>query len=408
MDVWDAGTYSAEKFRDDEVIATMHGRPDGGLGGGPVRLALIRTDRRPRGDDGPLHGEQWLVHRMALEPAPSRRERPRVPGTPAEEGPGPMLAVAGAPLDPDERWVVEMKWDGIRALCRVEGGRVSLTSRNGLDLTPTYPELQALAERVHADAAVLDGEVVALDDRGQPAFSRLQQRMGLTRPQDVERARRGAPVRLFLFDVLQVDGRDVRQAPLVDRRDLLERLVEVGGPVEVPPAVATATGDELQQEVDAAMATSRALGLEGVVVKRADGPYRSGARSADWVKRKHERHQEVVVVGWRPGAGRREGGVGSLLTGVHRDGVLTYAGRVGTGFSDADLDGVAALLRPLEQARPAVADVPRPDAADAHWVAPALVGEVRFAEWTDDGRLRHAAWRGWRPERQPADVVREP
>ena len=413
VEVWDTGTYVAEKFRPDEVIATMHGRPGGGLGGEPVRIALIRTDRRPREGDEPLHGEQWLVHRMAPEQAaPGRAERPVRPrGETAradpDDDPAPMLAVAGAPLDPAERWSVEMKWDGVRALCRVADGRVTLTSRNGLDLTPTYPELQALAAQVHADRAVLDGEVVALDDRGRPAFSRLQQRMGLTRSADVERARRGAPVRLFLFDVLQVEGHDVLAAPLADRRDLLERLVEPGGPIEVPPVVATAAGDDLPGAVDGAMATSGALGLEGVVVKRADSPYRPGARSGDWVKRKHERQQEVVVAGWRPGSGRREGGIGSLLLGVHEDGALRDVGRVGTGFSDADLDGIAARLRPLERTTSPLTGVPRADASDAHWVTPSLVGEVRFAEWTDDGRLRQASWRGFRPDKRAGDVVRE-
>ena len=417
VDLWDSGTYETEKFRDDEVIVTLHGRKDGGLGGEPVRVALIRTEReKPKGSQG----EQWLIHRMALDAGPDadeqeregrphRNAHPREPAAPAAaDTPKPMLATAGAPLDPAEEWSVEMKWDGVRCIARVEDGRVVLTSRNDLDLTPTYPELQALAEHVHAGSAVLDGEIVALDPKGRPSFSRLQQRMGLTRKQDVEPAMRAQAVRLLLFDVLEVDGRATVRAPYRDRRDLLERLVDGGGPVDVPPVVATATGDGLADAVDDAMATSRALGLEGVVVKRADAPYRPGARSKDWVKRKHERQQEVVVGGWRPGHGRREGGVGSLLVGVHEDGRLRYAGRVGTGFSDADLDAIEARLRSRGRATAPFDDVPRADAGDAHWVTPSLVGEVRFAEWTDDGRLRQASWRGWRPDKRPEDVVREP
>jgi bifunctional non-homologous end joining protein LigD len=364
-----------------------------------VRVALIRTERdKPTGSQG----EQWLIHRMALE---DPRKAPA--GERGRSTPTPMLAVAGAPLEPDEEWSVEMKWDGVRCIARIADGRVTLTSRNDLDLTPTYPELQELAHRVHADGAVLDGEIVAFDAHGTPSFSRLQRRMGLTRAQDVEPAMREQAVRLLLFDVLEVDGRATIRAPYRDRRELLERLVEGGGPVDVPPVVATATGDALREAVDDAMTTSERLGLEGVVVKRTDATYRPGARSKDWVKRKHERQQEVVLGGWRPGNGRREGGIGSLLVGINEDGRLRYVGRVGTGFSDADLDEIGTRLASHGRRTSPFDDVPRADASDAHWVTPSLVGEVRFAEWTDDGRLRQASWRGWRPDKQPEEVVRE-
>ncbi len=399
VEQWDSGTYATEKFRDDEVIVTLTGRKDGGLGGVPVRLALIRTEReKPKGSQG----EHWLIHRMQPE-----AEAP--PAATADGGtPKPMLATSGGVLDADEAWSIEMKWDGYRCVARVADGRVTLTSRNDLDLTPTYPELQLLAGQVHADEAVLDGEIVALDGKGRPSFSRLQQRSGLTRKQDVEPAMRQQAVRLLLFDVLEVDGRATLRASYRDRRELLERLVDGGGPIDVPPAVAVASGDDLQQAVDDSMTTSRRLGLEGVVVKRADAAYRPGARSKDWVKRKHERAQEVVVGGWRPGTGRREGGIGSLLLGVHDGGTLHYVGRVGTGFSDADLDAILARLEPHDRKTSPFGDVPRADASDAHWVTPSLVGEVRFAEWTDDGRLRQASWRGWRPDKRPEEVVREP
>lgn len=406
VDLWDSGTYETEKFRDDEVIVTLHGRPDGGLGGEAVRVALIRTERdKPKG----TQGEQWLIHRMApeAEAAPQSAPESEPEEAPAQPTPKPMLASSGVPLDPDEEWAIEMKWDGIRAIVGVADGRVTLTSRNDLDLTRTYPELQVLAEHVHADRAVLDGEIVALDGNGRPSFSRLQQRMGLTRKQDVEPAMRKQAVRLLLFDVLEVDGHATTAAPYRDRRDLLERLVDGGGPVDVPPVVATATGDALQEAVAAAMATSEGLRLEGVVVKRTAATYRSGARSKDWVKRKHERQQEVVVGGWRPGQGRRAGGIGSLLVGVQENGGLRYIGRVGTGFSDADLDAIGERLHGHDRKTSPFDDVPRADASDAHWVTPSLVGEVRFAEWTDDGRLRQASWRGWRPDKRPEGVVRE-
>jgi bifunctional non-homologous end joining protein LigD len=300
-----------------------------------------------------------------------------------------------------------MKWDGIRALAVVEDGALRLLSRNDLDLTPTYPELGALPAVLDARSAVLDGEIVAVDARGRPSFSRLQQRSGLTRPGDVERARRAVPVRYLLFDVLEVDGRSLLEAPYRERRAVLERLVRERDGIDVPPAVGEATGDGLADAVAAALATSERLGLEGVVAKRVDSPYAAGRRGADWLKLKHERAQEVVVGGWRPGNGRRAGGVGSLLLGIPSADGLEYVGRVGTGFSDRDLAEVGRRLQDLATPTSPFREVPRPAARDAHWVTPALVGEVRFAEWTHGGHLRQPSWRGWRPDKRPAEVVRE-
>ncbi len=411
VSIWDAGTYSAEKWRDDEVIVTLTGRDGGGLGGERVRVALLRTGEAPTGahhaeEAGGEHsGEQWLIHRMALESQPDLKHRPK--GDPLLRPIAPMLASAGQRPMPSERWSLEMKWDGVRAIAEVGPDGVTLTSRNELDLTATYPELAALAGAIAAESAVLDGEIVALDAGGRPSFALLQQRFGLTKPGDVERVRRTAPVRLFLFDLLELDGAGLADRPYAQRRALLEQLVTRGGPIEVPPVVAEATGDDLAPAVDDAMATSLRLGLEGVVAKRSDGPYRPGARGGDWLKLKHDRAQEVVVGGWKPGAGRREGGIGALLLGVPDGDSLAYVGKVGTGFTDADLDAIGGRLAGREQPTSPFVDVPRPDARDAHWVTPDLVGEVRFAEWTATGRLRQPSWRGWRPDKRPADVIRE-
>lgn len=416
VDIWDSGTFVAEKFRDDEVIATLTGRPDGGLGGQPVRIALIRTARdRPTG----THGEHWLIHRMApeadgamgsvTEPVPRHSPTGSAPpGAHPAEQTAPMLATADGLLAPDDEWAIEMKWDGIRAIAHVDGDRVHLRSRNGVDLTATYPELQSLTGQVHAERAVLDGEIVAPDRAGRPSFSLLQRRMGLTAQREVEAAMRLQAVRLLVFDVLAVEGTAVLAAPWQQRRALLERLVDPGGAIDVPPVIAMTTGDDVVTAVQEALDLSLRLGLEGVVAKRTAAPYRPGARSRDWVKRKHARHQTVVVGGWRPGHGAREGGIGSLLLGVQDGDALRYVGRVGTGFTDEDLHMLAALLRPLARPTNPLDDVPRLDAADAHWVTPSLVGEVRFAEWTGDGRLRQAAWRGLRPDTEPGSAVREP
>jgi len=409
--IWDSGTYTAEKWRDDEVIATLTGRADGGLGGETVRVALLRTgegraDAHAATDPGGEHaGEQWLIHRMAPTTTVDAKHKPT--GDPLPRPVRPMLATANGRPSPAGAWSLEMKWDGVRAIAEVTAEGVVLTSRNELDLTATYPELAALAGAIEADSAVLDGEIVALDGQGRPSFALLQQRFGLTRPGDVERVRRTAPVHLFLFDLLELDGAGLVDRPYRERRALLERLVTRVGPIEVPPVVADASGEDLGPAVDDAMATSRRLGLEGVVAKRSDGPYLLGSRSGDWLKLKHERAQEVVVGGWKPGAGRREGGVGALLLGVPTEHGLAYVGKVGTGFTDRDLGAIGARLATRERATSPFLDVPRPDARDAHWVTPDLVGEVRFAEWTATGRLRQPSWRGWRPDKRPADVVRE-
>lgn len=408
VQIWDSGTYATQKWREDEVIVTLDGRR------GERRIALIRTD-----------GDQWLAHLMKGS-RPARSLDDGASAAPADDGaptsaastsdgdaaperaelplaaPGekiaPMLATSGTRADvvhSDTEWVVEMKWDGIRAIATVHDGTVHLASRSGRDITAEYPELADLAERVEGDA-VLDGEIVALDARGRPDFGLLQQRMNLTEPREVEAAARAVPVRLLLFDLLAADGRSWLDEPCARRREGLVETVEPGGVVDVPPA--------FDGDFDEAFATSLRLGLEGVVAKRADSRYLPGRRSSTWVKVKHSRTQEVVVVGWRPGKRK----IASLLLAVpDDDGALRYAGRVGSGFTDRQLTEIAARLEPLERETSPATEVPREDAADARWVEPEHVGEVEHAQWTADGRLRHARWRGWRPDRSPEDVRRE-
>lgn len=410
VDIWDEGTFELEKWKDGrEIIATLHGRR------GSHRYALIHT----RDDDWLIHlmapaGAQGDTRTTAAEPTarsatrPASRRTAAAPArasraastSPADPAFSPMLATLGElrSFDREADWVFELKWDGIRAIATVRGGRVTLRSRNGLDLTPSYPELQALASAVRGDA-VLDGEIVALDASGRPDFGLLQQRMGLTRERDVAAARRGTPVHLFVFDLLEHDGVSLVDEPYERRRELLREIVPSRGPVQVPPDV----GDD----VDDAIETSRELRLEGVMAKVRDSPYRGGRRSRDWVKLKHHRMQEVVVVGWRPGGGSREGGVGSLLLGIPEQGELRYVGRVGTGFTQRDLEAMAARFAGMAQDAPSVTGVPRLDARDARWLTPTLVGEVEYQEVTRDGRLRQPSWRGWRDDKRPDEVQRE-
>lgn len=313
----------------------------------------------------------------------------------------PMLATPGdlPPAAQERDWAFEMKWDGVRAVVYVDRGDLRVLTRNDREVSGTYPELRGLATELGARRLVLDGEIVAFDARGRPSFAELQARMHVQAPGRALLQR--TPVCLLVFDLLYADGRSLLAEAYDDRRAALEGLGLAGQRWAVPPAF-DGNGAE-------AMRVSRAQGLEGVLAKRHGSPYLPGRRSPHWVKVKHQRMQEVVVGGWSPGAGRREGGIGSLLLGVPDDeGRLRYAGHVGTGFTDRALTDLQSRLRPMERRDPPFADeVPRAHARGAHWVAPLLVGEVVFAEWTRDGRMRHPSWRGLRPDKTPSQVRRE-
>jgi bifunctional non-homologous end joining protein LigD len=374
--IWDAGTYETRKWTDDEVEVVLHGERAQG------RYVLFHT-----------RDDQWAIHRM--DPAPAGWEA--MPSLVQ-----PMLATPGTlpPAHEDAGWAYEMKWDGVRTVAYADGGRLRLLSRNDRDVTGTYPEVRGLAEQLGSVAAVLDGEIVALDGNGRPDFGLLQRRMGVTKAAQVRRLVDEVPVVYLVFDVLYLDGRTTTGLPYTDRRELLEGLGLEGPAWAVPPA--SFGGGEQMVEV------SRDRGLEGVLAKRTDSPYLPGRRSPHWRKVKNVRTQEVIVAGWRPGGGRREGGIGSLLLGLPGDEGLEYVGHVGTGFTAAALADVERKLRPLERkTSPFAVGPPRADARDAHWVTPKLVGEVMFTEWTGDGRLRHPSWRGFRPDKSPDEVVRE-
>jgi bifunctional non-homologous end joining protein LigD len=246
---------------------------------------------------------------------------------------------------------------------------------------------------------VLDGEIVALDARGRPNFGRLQNRMNLTKRADIERAMRDYPVHILLFDLLEHDGKSLLRAPYDERRARLLEVVRPSKRVQVPPA--------FEGGLEAAIRSSRELGLEGIMAKDRRSGYVVGRRTSSWVKIKHHSTQEVLVVGWKPGQGRRADVVGSLLLGIPDETGIRYVGKVGTGFSDKELDAITARILPLKIADSPAHDVPRPDARDAHWISPDLVAEVEFGEWTHTGRLRQPSWRGWRPDKKPEDVVLE-
>jgi bifunctional non-homologous end joining protein LigD len=311
----------------------------------------------------------------------------------------PMLAQLGSlPSVRGEEWAVEMKWDGVRALVYLEDGGVRLLSRNGKDVTAAYPELQLMAGATGRRPAVVDGEIVAFDDAGRPSFGALQPRMHQRHPAKVAELARTVPVTLMAFDLLHLGSDSTIDRPYTERRELLERVLTPGFRWQVPVW--------FHDHAEGALDSSRRLGLEGVVCKRLSSPYRPGRRSSEWTKVKNLTAVEVIIGGWKAGAGRRAGTIGSLLLGAHdRDGRLLFVGHVGTGFTQAMLDDLHERLTPLERPEsPFAVPVPREHARDAHWVEPRLVGEVQYAEVTGDGRLRHPSWRGLRPDREPDDV----
>jgi bifunctional non-homologous end joining protein LigD len=313
----------------------------------------------------------------------------------------PMLALAGSP--PAGRlaeWAVEMKWDGVRALAFISGGRLRLVSRTGKDISATYPDLAGLGGAVTASQALLDGEIVAFTD-GRPDFEALQPRMHVSSADAAFRLSSTIPVSYLAFDALHVDGVALTSRPYAERRKTLNTIIANGPRWLAPPHF---PGPDL----DAVRTASVANGLEGVVAKRLDSVYEPGARPGTWLKVKNQLQQEVVVAGWKPGQGNRAGLVGSLLVGVYSAGLLVYAGHVGTGFSDPVL---RTLTRRLEALRrpdsPFDGPVPAEYARPAVWVEPRLVVDVTFHRWTRAGRMRAPAYRGLRDDKNPADVVRE-
>lgn len=307
----------------------------------------------------------------------------------------PMLAAAGT-LPTGPGWAFEFKYDGVRAVTYAEHGAVRVYSRNGNDLTRTYPELAEVGVLLNGREAIVDGEIIATAEGDRPSFARLQSRMHVAAPSAV--LLRTVPVRYYVFDLLRLDGESLLDTPYGERRELLRSLHLAGEAVRVPSSFTQAHGP-------AVLHTAELAGFEGVVAKRLAAPYRPGKRSADWTKVPLIRTQEVLVIGYEPGEGRRSGTLGALLLGVAEDGQIRYAGQVGTGFTDAMLDHLHDQLEARRRPTSPAVGVPRDHARKARWAEPGLVGEVAFRNWTADGRLRHASWRGLRTD-QPVTAAR--
>jgi bifunctional non-homologous end joining protein LigD len=245
---------------------------------------------------------------------------------------------------------------------------------------------------------VLDGEIVALDDAGRPSFERLQQRMGLNSDTEIRRKLQAVPVFFLIFDLLYDSGHNLMSRPYKERREILDQARLAGAHWQTPPVE--------WKDGDAMLEASKTAGLEGIVAKLVDAPYRQGARGDEWLKIKNHQSQELVIGGWVQGQGRRSGHVGALLVGHYDGDDLVYAGRVGTGFSDRILDELDERLKPLRrQDSPFTKGRGVPRAAV--FVEPELVGEFEFSEWTAEGQLRQPSFKGLRFDKKPAEVIRE-
>ena len=312
----------------------------------------------------------------------------------------PMLAYPARDAFDDPKWSYEIKLDGFRTLAMLRRGKVRLLSRRGLDATRQFPELAQLAGLVRSTDAVLDGEVVALDEEGRPSFGRLQERTGWKGGRSSTSPHPSIPILYYVFDILYDGGLSLLDVPLSARRKLLSARVLDGPCVRL---LDTFSGDDGKLLLGAV----RQQGQEGVVAKRLDSRYQPGKRSKDWLKVKAARTQTCAVVGFTPPQGGRKH-FGSLAVGVIDAGRLTYAGQAGSGFDEQTLKAIASQLQPLAAGTdPGVAHVevaPR----DVVWVRPALVCEVKYTEWTREGVLRHPTFLGLRQDQTLEDCEKEP
>ena len=317
---------------------------------------------------------------------------------PARLGPRALIfmlptLVAEVPCGPG--WLFEIKWDGVRVLALRRRGRVELRSRAGRDVTAQYPEVAAAVAGLPGGDLALDGEIVVPDAHGRPSFHALQRRMHASRA--VAALARACPVVTYVYDCLALEGCDLRGLPLRERKARLRALLGRGGTLRY--------ADHVEGDGGAFFAEACAAGLEGVVAKRAEAPYRGGRRR-EWLKVKCQLRQEFVLGGWTDPKGTRAH-LGAVHLGVYEDGALAYVGRAGSGLDTAALGALhTCLVRLATERCPFVRGTP-PRGREHHWVRPELVCEVRFSEWTPDGRLRHPVFLGLRTDKRPRDVHRE-
>jgi bifunctional non-homologous end joining protein LigD len=371
VEIWDTGTYELlEEKRGGGLTVRLHGKKLQGT------WSLVPAH---------LNGDEknWLILRKkddaAAAPKPGRRTY------------APMLATLAEEVPRGTGWAFEVKWDGYRAVAMEAGGDATLTSRNGNDLTARFQNVaKEIPKAVKTPDCVLDGEVCALDEAGRSSFSAMQQ------------GKAGTPIVYYVFDVLELEGEPVIDLPFVERRKLLEGLLDRRNK--------TVRLSETFDDGKALYEAAKEQKLEGIIAKRLDSRYLPGKRTRDWLKVKTHSEQEFVVVGYTKGTGRRASSFGSLVLGYYVGSELVYAGNVGTGFNSKEIDKLLDRLRPLRRDTPPFRDVPKMPKvrkSDVVWVEPGLVVQVEFAEWTHDGRLRAPSYKGIREDKSPDEVRKE-
>jgi bifunctional non-homologous end joining protein LigD len=402
--LWDRGTYEwlgtktpEQQWESGDLKLVFHGQRLAG------EFALVRT-QRSKGKDWLLIKKKDFAVREGWDPEsdtrsilPARSDVSAVEGAVKAEMPGfftPMLAVLGDSLPSGTDWLYEIKWDGVRGLCFLQDKKVRAFSRRGNVIEPQYPELQRLAEVVRADTAILDGEIVCFDANGIPSFQLLQNRIG-ARPSAAQKLAQSQPANFFAFDLLYLDGYDLRRTPLVERKQLLESIL--------PPDPAIRYSEHFPGKGQELLEAVREKGLEGIVAKQAYSRYES-KRSREWVKLKVVSQQDFVICGWLEG---ERDYFGALVLAYYDGDQLIYAGNVGSGFTEASLRSVSEKLKPLVVKKSPLSMVPKDIGNKITWTQPELVCSVRFSSWTNEVRLRAPVFLGLRNDLSPQECVRE-
>jgi len=402
--LWDRGTYEwlgpktpLEQWEAGDLKLRFHGHKIVG------EFALVRTNRS-KGKDWLLIKKKDFAVREGWDPEADTRSVLQGPAeissiegavkTAMPESPEPMLATLSSSIPSGTDWLYEVKWDGYRSLCFISEGKIRMLSRRGTKLEKQFAAVaKELLESVKADTAILDGEIVALDENGTPSFQHLQNLTGFgTKP--ALKGMAPPPLQFFAFDLLYLNGYDLRKAALIDRRQLLASILLPSEIVRYSEHFA-GQGTELLQAV-------RAKGLEGIVAKQAQSRYES-RRSNSWIKIKVTTQQDFVICGYV--LGEREP-FGALVLGYYKDKKLVYAGNVGSGFTQQSLKSVFEKIKPLITKKATLSDVPR-EIGEVTWTRPELVCLVKFTSWTQDGRLRAPVFLGMKMEAEPEEVMRE-
>jgi len=302
----------------------------------------------------------------------------------------PMLATLVDDPFSNPEWIFETKWDGFRSVCFVSHGKARFVSRNQIDMTPQYPELAQLAKQVDAKEAILDGEIVALDENGMPRFHFLQPRVG--RKSGLGALRGHGHIVYYVFDLLYLDGYELTSCPLVERKEVLRTILK--------PADFVRVSEHIEGEGEAFFKEIEKFHLEGMMAKRADSPY-VPKRSRGWLKVKTVQRSEVVIGGYTQPRGSRSH-FGALVVGLYRGSDLHYVAHVGGGFNQRSLAEIYKLMQPLKTKNSPFVDAPKTN-EPVQWIKPKLVGDVKFSEWTADYRLRHPVFIGLREDKKPED-----